>query len=260
MNVIMPVVGEGRRFKEAGYPVLKPFIKLRGRMMIEWALDPIPEDWTVWLICQKKDELTFRNNLPRRTNLALIPVPGPSEGAALTVMAAAPFLDKDEPVAVVNCDQWFRLQGVDLADPSHPPYNALGGTVNFAMDRNWDGFILTFKGEGTRWSYVKSQGDWVREVAEKRVISDQATVGFYWFREAGGLVRGICDMVSANMRTNDEFYLAPVYNELIWRHRHRIKSVPVDEFWGLGTPEDVEKFQQEFTRDKVTELVFKDKQ
>lgn len=247
MDIIMPVVGEGRRFREAGYPVIKPFVKIRGRKMLEWALDPIPTDWKVWLICKKSDELTFTSNMPRRHRIELISVPGPSQGAAMTVMAAAPFLDKDDPVAVVNCDQLFCI-GSEYGF-------SIRGVHEAALSRNWDGFILTFKGEGTRWSYVKTnQMDkevLVRQVAEKQVISDQATVGFYWFREAGMLVRGICDMVSANQRVNDEFYLCPVYNELIWRHRHQVKAVPVTEFWGLGTPEDVKIFERDFPKVEI---------
>lgn len=254
VNVIMPVVGEGRRFREAGHTVLKPFINIRGRMMIEWALDPIPEDWNVYVICKEADREVFVNRLAMiKRNMKLMNLLGPTQGAACTVLAAAVGLPPDEPVAVVNCDQWFGGTGAYGAELMMLQEQALNG--------NWDGYILTFKGEGTRWSYVKTAEDgFVRQTAEKVRISDQATVGFYWFREAGDLVRGICDMISSNIKTRGEFYLCPVYNELVWRYRHKVKALAVDEFWGLGTPEDVQRFEKDFPypRTSSTEIGLND--
>ena len=248
MNVIMPVVGEGRRFRAAGYTMLKPFIPIQGRMMIQWALDPIPKSWDVCVICKEEDRADFVSRVAliekaERPKIRLMNLLGPTQGAACTVLAAVMGLPKNDPVAVVNCDQWFWFDKHNELEFLH----GLGELHNYALSREWDGFILTFTGDGTRWSYVKTdENGFVRATAEKEVISNQATVGFYWFRRAGDLFRAICDMISSNIKTNNEFYLCPVYNELIWRYRHKVKAVPVQEFWGLGTPEDVNKFAREF--------------
>ena len=237
MHVIMPVVGEGRRFREAGYKELKPFIHIRGKPMIEWSLDPIPRDWTVWVICKKQDEMNFQANLSGHgRKLELIAVPGPSQGAACTVLAVAPFLPPGEPVMVVNCDQWFFFNQYKRTLFNH----GLAEFQNYVMAKQWDGYILTFTGHGDRWSYVKEDNEGlIMSVAEKNPISNQATVGVYWFREAHALFKGVSIMVAENIRTKGEFYLAPIYNELKWRLRHKIRAVPVGSFWGLGTPEEI---------------------
>jgi hypothetical protein len=48
-------------------------------------------------------------------------------------------------------------------------------------------------------------------------------------------------MMAKNIRTNGEFYVAPVYNEAIADGR-RIVQYGVDHVWGLGTPEDLANF------------------
>jgi hypothetical protein len=48
-------------------------------------------------------------------------------------------------------------------------------------------------------------------------------------------------MISKDLRTNNEFYIAPVYNEAISDGK---KIVPyfVDEMYGVGTPEDMNDY------------------
>ena len=52
-------------------------------------------------------------------------------------------------------------------------------------------------------------------------------------------------MVEKNIRVNNEFYIAPVYNELIGDGK---KLVPffVHSMWGLGTPEDLKYFLENY--------------
>ena len=174
MNVIMPVVGEGRRFKEAGFYDDKPFIRIRGRYMIEWALDPIPPSWWVWMVCRFDRFFTFQANLPRtHSKLFLHQLPGATDGAAVSVLSALVGLPLDEPVAVINCDQWFRLSKTVSIDSKSVFCDVINGIdldslQGIALSQGWDGYILTFKGEGTRWSYVKEdRHGWIEKVAEK---------------------------------------------------------------------------------------------
>ena len=48
-------------------------------------------------------------------------------------------------------------------------------------------------------------------------------------------------MIEGNIRVNNEFYIAPVYNELIKDGKTLIPFY-VDKMNGLGTPEDLEKY------------------
>ena len=48
-------------------------------------------------------------------------------------------------------------------------------------------------------------------------------------------------MIQENIRVNNEFYVCPVYNEAIGDDK-KVKVFPIEEMWGLGTPEDLDRF------------------
>ena len=77
------------------------------------------------------------------------------------------------------------------------------------------------------------------------MISNEATVGIYNFRRGRDFVRAADRMIAKNLRVNNEFYVAPVYNELIARGaRIAIHNVGRDGagMYGLGIPADLERF------------------
>jgi len=81
----------------------------------------------------------------------------------------------------------------------------------------------------------------ISEVAEKNPISNCATVGVYYFNQGSRFVAGAKKMIEKNIRTNNEFYVCPVFNELI-ENGDRILNYPVPKMMGLGTPEDLEVY------------------
>jgi hypothetical protein len=52
-------------------------------------------------------------------------------------------------------------------------------------------------------------------------------------------------MISKNIRTNGEFYVAPVYNEMI-EAGLKIQTWDVGQMWGLGVPADLNYFLEHF--------------
>ena len=104
-----------------------------------------------------------------------------------------------------------------------------------------DGGILTFKSNHPKWSYARLDNGFVAEVAEKNPISDIATVGIYYWKHGKDYVKYAEQMISKNIRVNNEFYVCPVFNEAILDDK-KIVTYDVDKMWGLGTPEDLEVF------------------
>ena len=80
-------------------------------------------------------------------------------------------------------------------------------------------------------------------VAEKNVISNEATCGIYFWNKGSDYVKYANRMVEKDIKTNNEFYICPVYNEAIADHRVII-SHKVDGMHGLGTPDDLDAFLQ----------------
>jgi hypothetical protein len=82
---------------------------------------------------------------------------------------------------------------------------------------------------------------------EKEVISTNATVGIYYWQRGSEFVKYAEQMISKNIRVNNEFYVAPVYNEAITDGK-KIKIFKVGKMWGLGTPEDLTYFQDHYNK------------
>ncbi len=233
LNILMPLAGAGQRFKEAGYEILKPLIPLDNVPMWEAVRDNVmPRTYDARFILLGQQD--FVRQAQTRTYDSVVCVSKLTQGAACTVLRAEHLLDSYDPLLIVNGDQ--IIEGLDI-----------DAFLDFA--RFYDGCIMTFKvpyGEPPKWSYaaVGPTGN-VLEVAEKDPISINATCGLYWFRHGREFLRAAHAMITKDVRTNGEFYLCPVYNEMI-SGGAKIGAWDVCEhgarMWGIGTPEDLEKF------------------
>ena len=86
-------------------------------------------------------------------------------------------------------------------------------------------------------------GGLVFEVAEKIVISDQATVGIYYFRHGSDFVKFAKQMIAKDIRVNNEFYVCPVFNELVQSGLNvYVSEIDPGQMHGLGTPDDLEAY------------------
>ncbi len=238
IEIVIPMAGLGTRFKQAGYGNPKPFIDVMGKPMIEWVIDNVkptlyPSHFT--FICHEEHLKNYpvKEILHRKVpDASIVTVKNTTEGAACTVLLAIENLKHSRPLLLANSDQWV--------DASIDTY------LKDAIDSQCDGSILTFNAEDKKWSFARldAQGK-VLEVAEKKPISSHATVGIYYFKHAIDFVKGAENMILKNIRTNNEFYVCPVYNELILTGK-TIKTFDIDssQMHGLGTPEDLELFLQ----------------
>lgn len=226
MNIVIPMAGQGSRFISAGYNIPKPFIPIKGKPMIEWVIDNIgTEDDTFYLICRLEHlEYLTNSSLPYKNNIAFIPIIQPTEGAACTVLHAEKFINNYEPLLIANSDQYvvYDKEAWKQTLQDHPSGN-----------------IMTFDCDHPKWSYAKIDkgGGMVTRVAEKQVISNHATVGVYYFGCGADFVDAAKKMIRKNIRTNNEFYVCPIYNELI--EHVDIYTFDVDKMYGMGTPEDL---------------------
>ena len=111
-------------------------------------------------------------------------------------------------------------------------------------EKNYDGAIMCFEATHPKWSFAKTNEDGlITEVAEKNPISNQATAGIYYFKHGSDFVKYAEQMIEKNIRTNNEFYVCPVYNEVIGSNKKIYNyQIPTKNMWGLGTPEDLKYY------------------
>lgn len=231
LNVLIPMAGAGSRFAQAGYTFPKPLIEVRGKPMIQVVVENLNIEANYIFLVQREHYETY--NLKYLLNLIapgckIVQVDGLTEGAACTTLLAKEHIDNDAPLVMANSDQFVE-------------WNSNECMYAFSAD-SIDGGILTFKATHPKWSYAKLNEDgFVSEVAEKKVISDEATVGIYYWRHGSDYVKYAEQMIDKNIRTNGEFYTCPVFNEAIGDGK-KIRVKNIEKMWGIGTPEDLNYF------------------
>ncbi len=232
LNVLIPMAGAGSRFQQAGYTFPKPMIQIHNKPMIQVVVDNLGLEANYHFVVQKehreKYNLDTFLNLITPGSAKVIEVDGITEGAACTALLAKEFIDNDNPLFFANSDQYVEWNPVEFM------YNM--------QETNADGGIVTFKATHPKWSFAKVNNDGlVTEVAEKNPISDNATVGYYYWKHGSDFVRYAEDMINKNIRVNNEFYVCPVFNQAIEDNK-KIRVYDVKGMWGLGTPEDLEYY------------------
>ncbi len=244
LNIVIPMAGRGSRFANAGYKMPKPLIDVKGKYMIEVVTDnlrPLCKHRFIYLCLAEHIE---RYGLTEKLNsiapgCVIVPVSQVTEGAACTVLLAEEYINSDEPMMIANSDQFVDININD--------YLKKQGTS--------DGLIMTMTAYDNKWSFIKyDENGFVTEVREKEVISDEATVGIYNFAKGSDFVAGAHEMIDRNIRANNEFYVAPVYNILIEQGKkfayYNIGSLQ-NGMWGLGVPEDLEVFLKSGISEKI---------
>ena len=250
LNIVIPMAGLGSRFAKAGYRDPKPFIDALGVPMILRVTDNLTpyQPYRFIFLARREHESYIRQHMSFATNI--IYVDKVTEGAACTVLLAKDLINTDCPLVIANSDQlveWNDETKTKQAREFGPRYwresNNLQDMINNAMSDTLDAMIATFHANHPKWSYAKTKGGLVTEVAEKKVISNNATVGVYYYKNGSEFVTAAELMMKKNIRVNNEFHVCPVFNEMIARGR-KIGIYPVHGMYGLGTPEDLRAFEE----------------
>lgn len=235
MNVLIPMAGAGSRFANAGYTFPKPLIEVNGKPMIQVVVENLNIDAHYIFLVQKEHYEKY--NLKQLLNLIapgcdIIQVDGLTEGAACTTLLARDLINNNEPLLMANSDQFVE-------------WNSNECLYAFTADAI-DGGIVSFKATHPKWSFAKiGDNGFVTEVAEKNPISDNATVGIYFWKKGADYVKYAEQMISNNTRTNGEFYVCPVFNEAIADDK-KIRVKQIEKMWGIGTPEDLNYFLEHY--------------
>jgi NDP-sugar pyrophosphorylase family protein len=239
LHIVIPMAGKATRFQERGYTFPKPLLEIGNQSMIELVLKnlapPAPARFT--FVCRKEHVTQFYLGDMLRLiapDSRVLSLENETAGALCSVLLAMDQIPPDDEVLVANGDQYIA-----------------GGLESFyaaCRQRGIDGCILTFTATHPRWSFAKTneQGN-VIAVAEKRPISKQATAGLYYFRRAQDLFESSEKMILKGLSTSGQFYVCPVYNELILTGKRIVTHhLPDGAMHSLGTPEDFELFLKEF--------------
>lgn len=232
------MAGRGARFLKAGYNCPKYMIEVNGRSLFEWSMDSLVdynEHVSKYVFIVKKDDNSSQFIKDHITNygiknIEIVEIDCMTDGQATTCMLALSHCDPDEAVMVYNIDTYVESGEMKYAD-------ILG-----------DGHIPCFHADGDHWSFVKLDDTGkVVEVREKKRISDNCTLGAYYFSSAN-LYRQLYEEYYTDnmMMEKNEKFIAPLYNHMIEKGLTvSISIVDSNKVHVLGTPEELQKYVKE---------------
>jgi len=235
LTVLIPMAGAGSRFQQAGYTFPKPLIDVKGKPMIQVVVDNLNIKANYVYVVQKEHREKY--NLDTLLNLItpgckIVEVDGITEGAACTALLAKEYIDNDNPLFFANSDQFVEWDSNEFLYKMN--------------ETNADGGIVSFRATHPKWSFAKvDEQGLVTEVAEKNPISDIATVGYYYWKKGSDFVKYAEDMIEKDIRVNNEFYVCPVFNQAI-EDGKQIRTFDISKMWGLGTPEDLKYYLENY--------------
>lgn len=229
LNILIPMAGEGSRFRSMGYKykLPKPLIDVDGQPMIKRVIENLNIDAKFIFLVRKEHYIEYNLEMLLKSyvnNSQVIIVDELTEGAASTTLLAKNIIDNDNPLLIANSDQLIDWNSDE-----------------FIYNMNSDGGVLCFKDTHPKWSFSVINNGQITEVHEKNPIGDNANVGIYFWKKGKDYVKYAEEMINKNIRVNNEFYVAPVFNLAI-NDGLLIKPFFVEKMYGLGTPEDLEKY------------------
>jgi dTDP-glucose pyrophosphorylase len=230
MNVIVPMAGRGSRLKDGIFTQPKPFIEIKGKTMIEWAISSLKINATYTFIVLEEHLNNKLEGIFERMHIKynIVTAKQVTQGPACTVLLAKEIINNEEPLIISNCDHYIDWESKGFIEKCNKEKN--------------HGEIAIFYSSDAKYSFCRVNEKYlVTEVVEKVPVSNLATAGIYYWKYGKDFVNCAERMIEQNKRVNNEFYVAPVYNEII-NKGGKVGTFEVKKMWGLGTPDEIYEF------------------
>ena len=225
MIIVIPMAGAGSRFPKSEYPNHKSLIEFNGKTLLEYSLRSLPfkkSKCVIFIVLTSQIDPQMERLISKlcgSTPFEILSLDNPTRGQAETVHLALKNVSLAEELLIHNCDTAMN--------------------VDWEIERRSGGVIFTFESDSDAFSYAKVDNrGYVIQVAEKRVISEFASSGTYWFSSVG--LYEECYARQSNNNTYSELFVAPLYQELI-NEGIDVKIQQCEEVFPLGTPKDLEQ-------------------
>jgi len=239
LTVVITMAGLGSRFRKAGYQVPKYQIMAHDKTLFEWSMESLkgyenPKNEYFFVVRKEDEAKSFIEETCKKMgilNVHIIEIDYLTDGQATTAMLAAKDWDKESALMIYNIDTY--VEAYEMKE------DQIQG----------DGFIPCFHAPGDHWSFVSlDESGKAVEVREKVRISDNCTLGAYYFKSCELYETMYQEYYSSEEKLEKgEKYVAPLYNYMISKGMDvRISIVDFDKVHVLGTPEELNVFLKEY--------------
>jgi len=242
MKVVIPMSGEGKRFKDAGFHEIKPLIKVGAKCMIEHVIGMFDRE-DEFLFVARKDHLAqtaLEKVLAKAApDCEIIGIDPHKLGPVHAVMKAEGSIDDSEPVIVNYCD-----------------FLAVWDYHGFSLktrNGNWDGGILGYCGlhphllwQGLYAGMRVGSGMELLEIREKHSFTKDMTesyhsAGTYSFASGALMKRQFRRAMDDGLAVNGEYYVSSAYEPML-KDGMKVFVQEAKYFLQWGTPQDLREY------------------
>ncbi len=246
------MAGDATRFLESDYKEFKPLIYVKGKRIVKWTTDSLPfidnTDIDLYFAIRKDHDEKFE--VKRKIRETYSQDVNFFEFECLTrgnletnYFAALNFEDDDEGILILDSDN--KYDGSGFAEF----VNGCGSSISapdfiskeFAVVCHFDPID-----DSNKWCFAFTNGIRITKLAEKDsdAVSFQGKclVGVFYFSTIKLFKDAARSIFARDEKVKNEFYMSQSIEELI-KNNVPVFGLKVDGVEGLGTPEDVRKFE-----------------
>lgn len=233
VNIVIPISKYNPIESKQDYP--HNLIEISGSPLIELVFNNLKIENSRLIFVLSKDEADKHHTdsiikILDSNNIVLYSH-GPTAGAALTALLAVNYINNSDELIIAAGDQIINED--------------LNQVLNSFRQQSSDGGILTFRSVHPKWSYVETINGQVIKVQEKKVISNQATAGFFYFRNGSDFVSAAKNMILKRDHLNNNYYVSHTFNQLILMNKKIVTNeVDSKNYFKLSTPDDIEAYRR----------------
>lgn len=243
LHIIVPMAGEGSRFKDVGIDTPKPLIEFNDKPLFVNAMstvEGIQYDSVTFVVRKEHIEKWHIDEKIKQyyPDALIVQINETTRGAAETAFIAiralilAEIADFTDSILIMDCD--VVVQSME--------WKAIMANPKF------DGVLLSFTSKDPRYSYAGVVKGKVVRTAEKDPISENALTSPYFIRKIEDFVDCFHEMEefrdSSGEQTYKELYVSVLYNFMIANGK-KVILVHADKVQSLGTPEELEQAKKE---------------
>ena len=237
-QLLIPMAGEGKRFKDAGYSISKPCIEIDNIPMVVQAVRSLPKSDCHIFVVRDFHMMngvvdTIRHFYPK----ALFkPISQLTDGQASTCLLAKQEIDNNDPLMIGACDNGMVW--------SKSKFESLKQEADCIVWTFRNNPCVTEHPEHYGWIKTERNGLTITQTSIKKPLSDtpkndHAIVGAFWFAKGHYFVEAAEAMITDNNRINNEFYVDTCIDYIIKSGKKAV-VFEIDYYIGWGTPADLQ--------------------
>jgi len=234
MNILIPLAGEGSRFKDIGMDIPKPLINVNGKTLIEHSIESLNIDGHYIFITKKYDNEEYNKTITKIfedlvPSFTEIQVYGKQYGTSYSALHAKDYINNNDELIITNCDQLLDWDSKNFLE---------------ACRSNGDGTVLLHESESHKHSYALIEDGKITKLAEKNPISNSALVGLHYWKKGKYFVESAEKLIADSLSSGKESYVSLTYNYLINDKKTIIPYfIESNQYTSLGTPRDIEIYE-----------------